>query len=288
MDVLEFQLKEPIHFNWTGKFVAPDATWVHMTRTLGDFELVLMTEGTLYMGEEEEEAIVTEGEYRIICPTSFQHGTRPGQCSFYWLHFSYHDFQNDPKRLAEEELTPIGADETRILLPLQAKLPRPDRLVVLLKQLQDSNQKYRNRNLNDYTATAILCDIYSQLYLSGGKSAMRDGQMQLYSDIADYISWRIRENIKVGEIAEYFGYNAKYITTVFKKIGGTSLKQYILERKIELAKAMLTDTNDPVSQIGYAIGFSDNHNFSNTFKRLTGQTPSEYRNSYAQHALFHQ
>lgn len=288
MEILEFQLNTPMHFNWTGKFVAPDANWIHMSRELGDFELVIMTQGDLYIGEGDRETVIHEGEYRIICPTPFQHGTKASLCSFYWVHFSYNNNRNNPRHFTIDHLEPVGADESRILLPVQAKVPRMDRLVVLLKQLQDCNQKYRNRNLNNYSLTAILCELYSQLYLSGGKVAMRDGQVQLYSDILDYITWRLRENIKVSEIAEYFGYNPKYITTFFKKASGISLKQYILNRKIELAKALLTDTNQPVAQIGYEIGFSDNHNFSNTFKRLTGQTPSEYRNSYAQRMLFHQ
>lgn len=291
MDILEFDITNPVHFNWTGKFVAPDEHWVHMTRELGDFELILMTEGDLYIGEGDTESIVHKGEYRIISPTPFQHGTKPSRCTFYWMHFSYNAYRNDPIRHRNPGNTlprEIAVSDPKILLPLQAKLPQLDRLVVLLKQLQDCNQKYGNRDLNNYYATVILCELYSQLFLSGGRISMKNGQVQLYSDILDYISWRLRENIKVSEIAEYFGYNSKYITTFFKKASGIPLKQYILNRKIELAKALLTDTNQPVAQIGYEIGFSDNHNFSNTFKRLTGQTPSEYRNSYAQRMLFHQ
>ena len=106
---------------------------------------------------------------------------------------------------------------------------------------------------------------------------MKGEKHQLYTDIVDYISWRVREPVKVREVAAYFGYNEKYITTFFKKSAGISLKSYILERKMELAKSLLTDTNLPISQIGYDIGFSDNHNFSNAFKKMTGQSPSVYR-----------
>lgn len=306
MDILEFDVTKPVHFNWTGKFIAPDENWIHMAKDLTDFELILMTEGELHIGEQDTESTVHANEYRIICPTPFQHGTKPSRCSFYWMHFSYNEYRNDPVRHkdscnpqqnpafqaaspAKTPQLPDGRDNSQhIFLPLQAKLPRPDRLVVLLKQLQDCNQKYGNRNLNNYYATTVLCELYSQLYLSEGRLSMKNGQIQLYSDILDYISWRLRENIRVSEIADYFGYNPKYITTFFKKASGTSLKQYILNRKIDLAKALLTDTNQPVAQIGYEVGFSDNHNFSNTFKRITGQTPSDYRNSYSQRMLFHQ
>lgn len=54
---------------------------------------------------------------------------------------------------------------------------------------------------------------------------------------------------------------------------------------MDMAKALLSDTNKPISQIGYEIGFSDNHNFSSAFKKITGQSPSDYRNTYAQRKI---
>lgn len=40
---------------------------------------------------------------------------------------------------------------------------------------------------------------------------------------------------------------------------------------MDIAKALLNDTNKPISQIGYEIGFSDNHNFSSAFKKSQGK-----------------
>ena len=65
------------------------------------------------------------------------------------------------------------------------------------------------------------------------------------------------------------------------------LKQYILRVKIEQANFLLTDTNKSVSEIARELGFSDNHNFSRTYKRLTGLTPSEYRDTFSKRLLFH-
>lgn len=287
MDALNFHVDLPLQFNWAGKFIAPDENWVHMSRELMDFEFIVMTKGSLYIAENDTEYSVHEGEYVIICPPCHQHGFRPSPCTFYWTHFSYPGVHDD-LRVHNADQTPLPAEETRILLPLHGKVPRLDRLIVLLKQLQDCNRNYRNMNLNNHMATTVLCELYSQLYLSGGNIAMKGGKQQLYTDIVDYISWRVREPVKVSEVAAYFGYNEKYITTFFKRSSGTSLKAYILERKMELAKALLTDTNLPISQIGYEIGFADSHNFSNAFKKATGQSPSDYRNTYAERMLFHQ
>ncbi len=287
MDILDFEVDRPLQFHWCGKFEAPDADWIHMNRELLDFELIIMTKGTLYIAADQEHYVVHEGEYIIISPPCRQYGYQPSDCSFYWVHFSYHDQRNDPVHHTAAPGIP-GADEPRILLPVQSKIPRADRLTVLTKQLQNCDIKYRNMNLTNYTLTTLLCELYSQLFLSGGRTAMKGEKLQLYSDIVDYISWRIREPLKVGEVAAYFGYNEKYITTFFKQVSGVSLKTYITNQKMELAKAMLTDSLEPIAQIGYDIGFSDNHNFSNAFKKATGQSPSEYRSSYAERKLFHQ
>ncbi|MCQ2584006.1 MAG: helix-turn-helix transcriptional regulator [Treponema sp.] len=76
------------------------------------------------------------------------------------------------------------------------------------------------------------------------------------------------------------------MTTFFKKASGKSLKQFILERKMEEAKALLSDSTRTVSEIAYSLGFSDNHNFSRAFKKVTGQSPSEYRDSFADRMLY--
>ena len=46
---------------------------------------------------------------------------------------------------------------------------------------------------------------------------------------------------------------------------------------MEAAKEMLSGSPLSITEIAYQLGFSDNHNFSRTFKRVTGQTPRDYR-----------
>ena len=285
MTVYDFCVDKPFSFNWTGKFESPDNNWIHMSRELLDYELIFMTDGVLHIGAGNQEYTVNKGEYVLLCPPCRQYGLRPSGCSFYWVHFTYHDNRNDHLICHDRNQKPFPADKKRILLPDTAKIPRADRMLVLMKQLQDCDRTYQNRNENSFLLTAALCELYSQLYMPGGSPAKHH---PLYTDIIDYISWRLHEQIKVSEVAAYFGYNEKYITTFFKKMNGNSLKTYIQNRKMELAKAMLTDTNLPVAQIGYDIGYSDNHNFSSAFKKVTGQSPSDYRNSYPQRQTFHQ
>lgn len=289
MDVLNFQLASPLQFNWTGKFIAPDENWTHITRALTDYEFIVMTDGELYIADDKRQYVVKNGEYLIMPPTLKQYGYKPSKCTFYWTHFTYPNELISPRcSMSENDILNNIHKNQNMILPVQNTIPRIDRIIVLLKQLQDSDRKYGSKILNSLNITAALMELHSQLYLSNGRVSLKGDHVQLYTDIVDYISWRIRENFKVSEIAEYFGYNEKYITTFFKKASGVSLKTYILNQKMDMAKALLSDTNKPISQIGYEIGFSDNHNFSSAFKKITGQSPSDYRNTYAQRKLFHE
>jgi len=289
MDVLNFQLASPLQFNWTGKFIAPDENWTHITRALTDYEFIVMTDGELYIADDKRQYVVKNGEYLIMPPTLKQYGYKPSKCTFYWTHFTYPNELISPRcSMSEHDILNNIHKNQNMILPVQNTIPRIDRIIVLLKQLQDSDRKYGSKMLNSLNITAALMELHSQLYLSNGRVSLKGDHVQLYTDIVDYISWRIRENFKVSEIAEYFGYNEKYITTFFKKASGVSLKTYILNQKMDMAKALLSDTNKPISQIGYEIGFSDNHNFSSAFKKITGQSPSDYRNTYAQRKLFHE
>ncbi len=63
---------------------------------------------------------------------------------------------------------------------------------------------------------------------------------------------------------------------LFHKVFGISPKEYILRRKVVMAKKMLLENRD-ISTIAYELGFSSSQNFATTFKKLTCLTPSAYK-----------
>ncbi len=259
-------------YHWCGKFQAPNNEWMHLTRNLTDFELMVVTDGTLYIADDKREYVVNKNEYLLMPPNPYQHGSRPGSCSFYWLHFhcpaGYEVIGQDTVDFAERS----------IYIPLTGKLNSLDRIIVMLQELQDSEKRYHSLPLNDSICTSILAELGCQ-NIFYKKFAQSKQTTQIIHDIADYVQYHCSENISVAAIAGYFGYNSKYLSSLFKAQSGTSLKQYILQTRIESAKAELSDTNHSIAQIAYNIGFNDAHNFSNAFKKLTGLSPSEYRES---------
>lgn len=287
MRYYSFKAAEGFTYHWSGKFVSPNNEWVHMTRDLIDYEMIVVTEGVLYIASERHEYTVTPGQYLIMEPTIFQHGTRKTGCSFYWLHFGYNQEKNNHKVLKSknENSDIVKYNPENILIPQQGELASLERMIILMKQLQDSDKRYREENLNRYLCSAILAEtaVQSKIYREYGD---KNSKEQLYNDIVDYIGWHISENIRISEIAEYFGYNEKYLTTFFKGIAGISIKKYVIQTKMEHAKSALAETNQPVSQIAYGLGYSDAHNFTNAFKKEMGINPTEYRNGYSKRNLY--
>lgn len=280
--IICFEPEAAVHYNLCGKFESPSPEWMHLTRNLIDFELMAVTCGTLYIADSKREYVVSKGEYLLMSPDKFQHGYKQCDCMFYWLHFSVPENTFQIQNEAD-----FSFDNSRIYIPSTGRLSFMERMIVLMKQLQDSNKRYHNSLLNNSLTSAVVYELYCQgkVYT---KYNNQNKPMQIYNDIIDYISYHACENIRVSEIADYFGYNEKYLSTLFKAQSGISLKQFMLRAKMDVAKAELTDSNHSIAQIAYNVGFNDTHNFTNSFKKITGLSPSIYRESYAKRALFHE
>ena len=281
MKVFKFNSATPFQYNFAGKFTAPNAEWMHLTRQLFDFELFVVTKGVLYISGNDKEYVLEKGQYLLMPPFTWQHGYKSSDCSFYWLHFA----PSSSYDVIEADIAGNEPDSISISIPEQGTLQSYERMVVLMKQLQDSERRYGIKCLNNFNTSVILAELGAQCF-SRQRYNNSDNSSQLYNDIADYITLNICSNLKVSDIADYFGYNEKYLTTYFKKWSKVSIKQFILQTKMEHAKAELSETNHSISQIGYNIGYADPHNFTNAFKKVTGLTPSDFRDSYSKRRLY--
>ncbi len=271
----------------SGKFKALSDEWKHESMPLlFDYELIVVTEGTLFLRYMDMDFTVNAGEYLILSPSSsLRSGIKKAYCAFYWLHFTVNT-GSFPALISYGEL-PSYERADCFIIPQTSQVPRPQKMIVKMKQLQDlERNNYPEISLNAET-TAIITELFGQLRSELPAEADPIGNKQIYSDIADYIRRNISKNIKTADIADAFGYSPKYLSHMFSKLGGSSLKQFILSAKIETASYYLTDSDRTITEIAAEVGFSDMHNFSRTFKRMTGLTPSEYRNTYSKRLLYH-
>jgi AraC-like DNA-binding protein len=75
------------------------------------------------------------------------------------------------------------------------------------------------------------------------------------------------------------GYSADYFSTLFKKETGIQLKKFIDQEIYKTAIRMLKYSDDSIHEIAEKLGFSDQFTFSHFFKRVSGESPKQFRNS---------
>lgn len=106
--------------------------------------------------------------------------------------------------------------------------------------------------------------------------------MNLYvrtiNNVVDYIEQNISEQLTLKGIAGQFYLSEYHFSRLFKMVTGTSIKQYILGRKLALAAEKLTDPHQTITEVAYDLGFEYPEVFSRDFKKWFGMAPTAYRN----------
>ncbi len=86
-------------------------------------------------------------------------------------------------------------------------------------------------------------------------------------------------DINLKSLSSSSGVSPGYFSALFKKETGASLTEYVNLKRVAYAKQLLKSTNLQIQQIAQACGILDFHYFCRIFKKITGKTPSQYRNS---------
>ncbi len=78
-------------------------------------------------------------------------------------------------------------------------------------------------------------------------------------------------------ISEKLGYDYTYLSNIFSEVKGITLQQYIITHRIEKVKEMLLYDELNLTEISYRLQYSSVAHLSNQFKKITGLTPSFYK-----------
>lgn len=102
---------------------------------------------------------------------------------------------------------------------------------------------------------------------------------KLSLDVANYVRHHLSEPVSVDAMAEEFFLSRPYLSSKFKQETGQTLTDYILNEKTEEAKRLLRYSDKSAAAIAAYLGFSSHGHFCKVFKKYTGLTPNEFRDS---------
>lgn len=95
--------------------------------------------------------------------------------------------------------------------------------------------------------------------------------------VTGYIATHLNDDLSVEKLSKLCSFNTSYFTRLFHKTMGVTPAKYVLEKRIEKAKKLLIDSDQPVELISDNLWFCNASHFIRVFKKAEGMTPAEYR-----------
>ncbi len=121
----------------------------------------------------------------------------------------------------------------------------------------------------------LLLFLNSQYRKGQSRHYPEDIMPELVKGVMEYVESNLTESITLGDISGHLHFNSNYISNVFKKNTGMTIRDYIIDKRIEFAKALLMQGHN-VTYACAQSGFSDYANFIRTFTSRVGMSPKKW------------
>ncbi len=92
-----------------------------------------------------------------------------------------------------------------------------------------------------------------------------------------WLNEHLSEDMQIPQLADVAGLSESYFRSWFHREVGFSPGDYLVRRRIERARELLRTTQDTITRVGLAVGFSTPAYFASVFRRQTGYTPTQFR-----------
>lgn len=235
-----------------GKFVS-QGRWIHPDRVINSHEVIFVVSGTVYITEGDTQYQLKKDDLLLLEPNRRHFGYKESvNTSFFWVHFT-------------------GGPQIEPGLKYQ-NIRESYNLSLLFKQLMHYRAEATSSESLDYLTRLILIECFST-YKS-------ENANRIASEAAAWIKANRDVPLKVEQVSEHFGYNADYMSRVFKANYGKSVKEYIDSVKIDYIKQLLLTSDMTLTDIAGNLGFNDYKYFLKFFKYHEGLTPTQFLKTY--------
>jgi AraC-like DNA-binding protein/ligand-binding sensor protein len=93
----------------------------------------------------------------------------------------------------------------------------------------------------------------------------------------DYIHEHLTDGLRLGQVAKAVNTSPFYFCKIFKRATGINFTDYVSRVRIEKSKNLLLNPNLRISEIAFEVGFQSLTHFNRVFKKILGQSPTQYR-----------
>lgn len=160
--------------------------------------------------------------------------------------------------------------------------------VIDVSQCADEIASLFCRLIEEYNRETVLSDemqqlLFKQLLITIYRCTdLRANHIHddLVADLKQQFERRFRDRFSLSALAKQYNVSVSALSHRFRAATGVPVMEYLQSCRMANAKQMLAETELGIGQIVERCGFSDSSNFSRTFKRLNGISPSAFRKKY--------
>ena len=135
-----------------------------------------------------------------------------------------------------------------------------------------------------YSSILRVYAMLGQRYLSGIRPRTADGLKNMDSEVITavmtYINNHYREELSLEDVAKFAGFSRYYFSRSFKRQTGYSFKDYLCQKRLQVAMDLLIRTNRSMREVAIESGFGSVATFNRVFREKKGCTPTQYRAIY--------
>ena len=146
---------------------------------------------------------------------------------------------------------------------------------LLAEMIYEHTQKKESWQTLLYAKFLQLCTILSRLYQDYGEDHRSD-VVKLATAVA-YIEKNYCNAISLADLAHMTGYSERQFHRLFQSAFSMAPSMYITNLRLQRAQLLLKNSGQPIGEISWSCGYSDQNYFSRIFKKYTGLTPTEYK-----------
>lgn len=265
----------PINYSLCGQLNSKDE-FVHIKRAFDENVLIFVNKGVLFINSNNKNYSLKENQYILLKAGESHFGWKKseGYLSYLWVHFRT---ESEIRTVKDDDLQNSTLDSV-YFFPESGELENYTRFSLLFRQMMDisfDEGMYKKKML-DYSLSLLLLELSKDKNTNTPYTKISP----LISDVCSWIKANYDSDFTLEELADTFGYQAEYLSSLFRKEIELTIKQYLINIRINIAKNLLSNYGLSIKEVSYSCGFMDEKYFMKVFKKKEGLTPTEYKSAF--------
>ena len=256
-------------------FCAASESFFHVDRVADFNVLIFVTEGKIYVTEDENDFEIGAGEMLLLKQGVHHFGKYeiPRGTCWYYVHF----YLDGEKRFEEflpqkAPIPPYTSAKCSVMLPKKVSGLGGSEIEKKLSKLAEYFSG--EDEMKKWYCNEKLFDVLSECAFVNLKTERED---KLSEKISEYLIKHCCEKFSSKALENEFYLSYKYLAAVFKEDKKMTMQQLHTKSKMDTACRLLKSTLMTVGEISEYVGYSDKLYFSKCFHKSVGQSPTEYR-----------